>query len=198
MTGMRDRELIEQLQKGNLEALGEIYYRYHQMVYRTAFAITGDQETASDLSQDVFLRLYRFAGKIDPKRSLEPWLYRITANLSYTWMKRNYIKPRIISAMAEWFQGGRGKQNPHDLTEQKEQWEQVELAISALPLAQRMVVVMYYLNDLSIQEIADSLEIPLGTVKSRLHYGRGALKKNLGLHQMHEEKKLTNLKFEGT
>ena len=67
-----ERELVDKLQDGSLEALGAIYDCYRHMVYRTALAITGDQEAASDLLQDVFLRLYRFASRIDGKRPLEP------------------------------------------------------------------------------------------------------------------------------
>ena len=195
---MQDRELVEQLQNGDLSALGEIYNRHHRMVYQTAFAITGDPEAASDLSQDVFLRLYRFAKHIDSERPLEPWLYRMTANLSYTWVKRNRLGPRLISAMVDWIQPAARKPSPQDLTEQKELWEQVERAISALPLPQRVVVVLYYLNDLSLQEIADTLDIPLGTVKSRLHYGRKAVKRRLGLTKTEDDKQLTEFKFEST
>ena len=72
-----NRELILQLQNGSLEALGVLYDRRQFLVYRTALAITGDTEAAADLLQDVFLRLNRFAGNIDPQRALEPWLYRM-------------------------------------------------------------------------------------------------------------------------
>jgi RNA polymerase sigma-70 factor (ECF subfamily) len=191
---MQDRELIEELQQGNLEALGEIYNRHHKMVYRTALAIVGDKEAASDLSQDVFLRLYRFANHIDLQRPLEPWLYRITANLSYTWVKRNHLGPRLVGALTEWFQASSKRACPHELTEQKEQMNQVRKAISALPLPQRMVVVMYYLNDLSLKEIAEALDIPPGTVKSRLHYGRQALKSSLGLER--EENRLAEIQIQ--
>jgi RNA polymerase sigma-70 factor (ECF subfamily) len=58
------------------------------MVYRTALMITGDNQAADDLLQDVFLRLFRFAGNFDAERPLEPWLYRMTTNLAYDWVKR--------------------------------------------------------------------------------------------------------------
>jgi len=84
MSQTGDQELIVQLQTGSLDALGLLYDQYRNMVYRTALAITGDREAANDLLQDVFLRLYRFAERIDQERPVEPWLYRMTANLSYT------------------------------------------------------------------------------------------------------------------
>jgi RNA polymerase sigma-70 factor (ECF subfamily) len=175
-----DRELILQLQQGSLEALGDLYDRYRQLVYRTALGITGDPDVASDLLQDVFLRLHRFADRIDVERPLEPWLYRMTANLAYTWIKRRKRWLQPLEDLAEWLVGS-ARNTPHEVVEMRDEWQQVQKAVSGLPLAQRVVVVLYYLNDLSLQEISDILDVPVGTVKSRLHYGRQALKKNLGL-----------------
>jgi RNA polymerase sigma-70 factor (ECF subfamily) len=175
-----DRELILQLQDGSLEALGQLYDRHQRMVYRTALAITGDTQAAADLLQDAFLRLHRFSDKVDSNRPLEPWLYRMTANLSYTWVKRHKRWLRPLEDMAEWLVGDK-KHSPTQISEQSEEWQTVQKAIAALPLPQRMVVVLYYINDLSLQEISDILDVPVGTVKSRLFYGRKALKKHLGL-----------------
>jgi RNA polymerase sigma-70 factor, ECF subfamily len=184
MTQSADQELVKQLQEGSLEALGALYDRHRQMVYRTALAITGDREAASDLLQDVFLRLYRFADHIDRQRPLEPWLYRITANLAYTWVKRSHRWLQPLEDLADWL-AAPVKNSPYEQMEKKDEWEQVQQAVSALPLPQRMVVVLYYLNDLSLQEVAEILDVPLGTVKSRLHYGRIALKQSLGFDGDH-------------
>ena len=171
-------DLVLELQSGSLEALGQLYNRYNRLVYRTAFAITGDAEAAADLLQDVFLRFHRFADRVDPSRPLEPWLYRVTTNLAYTWVKRRrWTRP--LDDMADWFFK---EKRPSALVqiEMDEEWQQVNRAIANLPLPQRVTVVLFYVNDLSIQEIAEILEIPEGTVKSRLHYGRQTLKKMIG------------------
>ncbi|MCJ7701115.1 MAG: RNA polymerase sigma factor [Anaerolineales bacterium] len=173
-----DRELIIQLQEGSLNALGELYDRHQNMVYRTALAVTGDPASASDLLQDVFLRMHRFAARIDPERPLEPWLYRTTTNLTYTYIKRHKRLLRPLEDMAEWLSGGK-KQSPAHLTEKDEEWGDIRKSIARLPLMQRMVVVLYYINDLSLQEISEVLDVPVGTVKSRLYYGRQVLKRNL-------------------
>ncbi len=190
-----DHELILQLQRGDLEALGLLYDRYRQMVYRTALAITGDTDAASDLLQDVFLRLYRFVHRIDLQRPLEPWLYRMTANLSYTWVKRNHRWLHPLEGLLEWLSGS-NKDNPNDLVEQRDDWDYIQKAVSALPLSQRVVVVLYYLNDLSLQEIAEILDVPVGTVKSRLHYGRQALKKSLVLGHLVDGDKMPDLNLD--
>jgi len=175
-----DKALVLKLQDGDLEALGELYDRHRSMVYRTALAITGEPETAADLVQDVFLRLHRFAHRIDSDRPIQPWLYRITANLAYTWMKRRSRWLRFLREMGDWVTRER-KPSVQRMAEIDEEIRWVQQAVSSLPPPQRIVVVLYYVNDLSLSEIAETLDIPVGTVKSRLHYGRETLKKKLGL-----------------
>ena len=182
MPANTDRELILELQDGSLEALGTLYDQHRQLVYRTALMITGDTQAADDLLQDVFLRLYRFVNHFDTERPLEPWLYRMTTNLSYDWVKRHSSLVSSLEDIADWLIGS-GKNSPYETVEQQDEWAQVQMAVSSLPLSQRVVVVLYYLNDLSVQDIADILEVPVGTVKSRLHYGRLTLKRKLGLHK---------------
>ncbi len=174
-----DRELILSMQEGSLDALGELYDRHQRMVYRTAVAITGDTEAAADLLQDVFLRLHRFANHIDPDRPIEPWIYRVTTNLSYTWVRRNQRWLRPLVEVTEWLIDSKKSTSSHSSSDEDDQF--VHKCISSLPLQQRVVVVLYYINDLSLQEISEILEVPVGTVKSRLHYGRETLKKELSL-----------------
>lgn len=181
LTDCKDDPILS-LKNGDLEALGILYDRYNLMVFRTALAITGDPDAANDLLQDVFLRLYRFADRIDEQRPLEPWLYRMTANLSYTWVKQSKRWFHPLEDLADWIAGST-KNTPHEIVEQRDDWSRVEKAVASLPVSQRVVVVLYYLNDLSLQEISEILEIPIGTVKSRLHYGRYALKKKLRLFE---------------
>ena len=194
---LTEKELIIQLQAGSLEALGQFYDRHQRMVYRTALAITGDADAASDLLQDVFLRLFRFASHIDVERPLEPWLYRMTANLAYTWLKRDRRWFRPIENLADWLAGST-RNLTHEAVESMDDWARLQRAVTSLPLSQRMVVVLYYLDDLSLQEISEILEIPVGTVKSRLHYGRLTLKKDLSLGALLEGEKLADLGFEGS
>lgn len=190
----KDSELILKLQANNLEALGQLFDRYQRMVYRTALAVTGDPDAANDLLQDVFLRLHRFAHHIDPDRPLEPWLYRMTTNLAYTWIKRNRRWLRPFEDLAEWL-ANTGRSSPHDQVERNDERRQLQKALSTLPFSQRVVIVLYYLNDLSLQEISEILDMPLGTVKSRLHYGRLGLRRSLGLNPSDMDK-LAGLNYE--
>jgi RNA polymerase sigma-70 factor (ECF subfamily) len=174
------RQLVLNLQGGSPEALGGLYDRFNRLVYRTALGILGDSETAADLLQEVFLRLYRFAKRIDPDRPLEPWLYRMTVNLSYTWVKRRrWLQP--LEDIADWLAGDRRLQ-PSVLAEQHETTDLVARAITHLGLPHRSVIVLYYIDECSLQEISQILEIPAGTVKSRLHYARLILKEYMDVH----------------
>jgi RNA polymerase sigma-70 factor, ECF subfamily len=104
-------------------------------------------------------------------------LYRMTVNLARTWIKRQrWLQP--LETIAEWISGD-SKHAASPYVEKKEQWNHIEQGLTAMPFQQRTVIVMYYLNDLSLQEIAEILEIPVGTVKSRLFYGRSILKVHL-------------------
>ena len=192
---LSDRELVLQLQDGNLNALGELYDRYQHIVYRTALAIVGDEHAASDLLQDVFLRVNRFSMHIDPERPLEPWLYRLTTNLTYTWLKRRKRwMMRPIEEMAEWLTSGKNNSPSYHL-EKGEEWQSICKAVATLSLRHRVVIVLHYFNDLSLQDISEILEIPVGTVKSRLHYGRRALKMHL---EATDETKLGEVQYEFT
>ena len=174
------KQLVLDLQGGSPEALGGLYDQYNRLVYRTALGILGEPETAADLLQEVFLRLYRFAKRIDPDRPLEPWLYRMTVNLSYTWVKRRrWLQP--LEDIADWLAGDR-RQQPSVQYEENETIDLVAKAITQLPLPQRSVIVLYYINDCSLQEVSEILDIPAGTVKSRLHYARLILKKYMDVH----------------
>ena len=182
MDTLPDQALILRLQAGDLEALGELFDRHRRMVYRTALAITNDEDSAADLLQDVFLRLYRFANRVDPCRPLEPWLYRVTTNLAYTFMKRRKRWWLAIRDLAD-ILSRESRPSSEKLAEKEEELLWVRKAIASLPLPHGVVIVLYYVNNQSIQEISEILDIPLGTVKSRLYYGRQTLKKKLGVEK---------------
>lgn len=174
-----DGDLIRRLQQGDLDALGVLFERYRARVYRTALAIVRDPVVAEDILQDCFLKVHHNADRLDTERPLAPWLYRVTVNLSYTWLARgknqraslDNVVDRLISPM---------KQAPDQVTEQSELRQNVRKAIEALHIDQRVVVVLYYLNGLSLQDIAEILDLPVGTVKSRLYYARENLRGKLG------------------
>ncbi len=166
-----DEQLVGQLQAGDLDALGVLYERYKAPVYRTALAITSDPATAEDILQDSFLRLHKYAHRFDLRRPLKPWLYRIAVNLAYTCVSRRkrWLSPQ--DGDLDWIEGPRSV-SPELQAEIGDIQSQVIQAISTLCFSQCVVIVLYYLNSLSLKEIAELLDCPIGTIKSRLYYGR--------------------------
>jgi RNA polymerase sigma-70 factor, ECF subfamily len=176
---IEDRILILQLQAGDLNALGDLYDRYRLQIYRTALAITRDTAAAEDILQECFLRVHHYAERINGDLPLAPWLYRVTVNLSYTWSKRNKRYWTSIETLIDRLISP-AKHAPESSAERSELSDKIQQAIETLPFSQRVVVVLHYLQGLSLKEIADILECPVGTVKSRLFHARAALKEQLG------------------
>jgi RNA polymerase sigma-70 factor (ECF subfamily) len=173
-----DAHLIRKLQQGNLKALGNLFTAHKDMVYRTALAITRDKRTAEDILQECFVRLYTYAASVDTERPLKPWLYRVTVNLSYDWSATKPTQP--LDEVIEWLTGlPDAFPSPDGKAEEREMLGMVRQVIEELPTLHRAVIVLFYLENLPLEEIAQVLELPVGTVKSRLYYARERLRKAL-------------------
>ena len=174
-----DAHLVERLRTNDFDALGSLFDRYYPQVYRTASVITRDNAVAEDIAQDCFLKLHQYAQRIDTSLPLAPWLYRVTVNLSYTWISRRQKRRVSLETLVDqlmtpsWYA-------PDHMAEQGETQQQVRKAISELAFNQRAVIVLHYLSGLSLEEIAEILDCPVGTIKSRLYYARENLRRRLG------------------
>jgi RNA polymerase sigma-70 factor (ECF subfamily) len=177
-----DGVLVARVRDGDIEALGQLYERYKTKVYRTATAITHDERMAEDILQEVFLRVNRYADSFDQRQPFEPWIYRITVNLSYSWTNKakrwvNFFQNTVERLKAP------SKRDPERVTESREQRELLRRAIDGLPDSHRVVIILYYLEGLSVNEVAYALGVPGGTVKSRLYYAREKLKQAIAEEQ---------------
>jgi RNA polymerase sigma-70 factor (ECF subfamily) len=174
-----DGQLILMLQSGDLNALGTLYERYKSSVYQTAIAITRDPSVAEDILQDCFLRLHRYAESINTALPLKPWLYRVTVNLAYSFEKRRkrwqIPLDRVIQSLVS-----PSQHSPEYQAEISDQHDEIMEAVFALNLNQRVVITLFYLNSLNLEEIASILKCPVGTVKSRLFYGRENIRRHIG------------------
>lgn len=174
-----DADLIVKLRAADLNALGILFDRYYAQVFRTANAITHETAVAEDIAQDCFLRLHRYAHRIDTRLPLAPWLYRVTVNLSYTWVSRHKKRRVSLEAVVDYLMSP-SRSAPDQIAENSGLQEAIRQAIRELNFNQRVVVVLHYMNGLSLEEIADTLNCPVGTVKSRLYYAREHLRHRLG------------------
>jgi RNA polymerase sigma-70 factor (ECF subfamily) len=173
-----DGELVARIQDGDLAAFEALYNKYKNELYRTALAIARDEGAAEELLQDCFLRAYDHIGSVDACSSLRPWLHRIIVNLSYNWSaKKRLPLVSIEEVFDRLFSVPRS--SPERAYERQELMQVLDEAIASLSMAQRVVVVLFYMQGFGLFEIAQILECPVGTVKSRLHNARKALKRKL-------------------
>ncbi len=186
MDELSDSRLIAQIQSGNIRAFSALYEKYRHRVYRTALAITRDAAAAEDILQECFLRVHAHIDKLHGEHTLAPWLYRVTVNLSYQRLNKDHRQFQILRRLVE----PPAHPSPPLTVEQEELHEIVTRALDMLSFDHRVVVVLYYLNEFSVEEIAEILDCPVGTVKSRLHYARRRLKELLASEGLAWEGKL--------
>jgi len=173
-----DAELVLRICSGDLDAFETLYLKYKRQLYQAALAITGDHGAAEEILQDCFVRAYAAMGKVDTSVSLSPWLHRIVVNLSYNWTNQHRQWPLALDAVMDRLMAGPSA-SPELIAEGSELREIVREAVAALGFKQRVVIVLFYLQGFSLPEIANILNCPVGTVKSRLHYACKALRKKL-------------------
>ena len=170
-----DAELLRQVVQGEIAPLELLFARYQSQVYRLALGITRNAETAEEVLQDTFYRLYVHAGQLDANLPLLPWLYRVAANLAYNQARRRGFWSEPFHALSERLRVP-ALRLPEHIAEQHELQEIVRALLDELPANHRAVLVLHYLEDYSIAEVAAILDCPEGTVKSRLHHARNLLK----------------------
>lgn len=165
-------------QRGDVNAFETLYRQYEKQVFRTAYLITGSREAAEDVLQEVFVSVWKSRHTYDPnKGKLTTWLHRITVN--------RCSKEKARKALATVSLEERGvdlpemKRSPDDILVSKQEYYRLLRAMDSLDTKHRAVLVLRYFNDLSYQEIAEALEIPLGTVKSRLNQSLRYLKEQM-------------------
>ena len=156
----------------------EIADRYGRKIYTMAYRLTGDPEEAKDLSQDVFVRVYRNLDKYEPG-TFDGWLYRITKNLFLDRVRRKRRLRMEPLPDEDWRQPTDLAPGPADYLEKGLLRGDIEVAITELPPTFRTAVVMCDVQGLSYEEIADATGWPLGTVRSRIHRGRKLLRTTL-------------------
>lgn len=177
-----DRCLIEACRAGQTEAFGVLVRRYQDRLYPTLLRLTGRAEDASDLLQDAFLRAYERLDRFGGESSFYTWIYRIAVNLALSDRRRRKVAGRSPLPLSE--DGPEPADDPSqsDPTlplERAEREGLIQAALDGLHPDHRAVVVMNHLDGLRYEEIAEMLQIPVGTVRSRLHRAREILRDRL-------------------
>jgi RNA polymerase sigma-70 factor (ECF subfamily) len=183
-----DAELVERHRQGDPSAFLEIVDTYSNLLYNVAFRMTGNREDALDLYQEVLLKVYRSLDRFRGQSSLRTWMYRITVNAARNrarwWSRVKRGTTYSLDAAQEDRQPPSERvadpqPSPEGRAYGSEIRVRVQQGLDQLPVAQRVVVVLRDVEGLEYREIASTLGISLGTVKSRLARGREALRRQL-------------------
>jgi len=168
---------------GDVEAFGRLVERNQDYVYNAVYHLVGDERDAEDIAQDVFVKAYRSIGRFEGRSKFSTWLYGIMLNSVRSFWRRRTRRPTLVQDAAQEDESVRdpaaGGRNPFEESVRGERIEAVRAAIARLDEDLREIVVLRDIRGLSYDELADVLDLPDGTVKSRLHRARSALKELL-------------------
>jgi len=167
----QDRELIERINGGDAEAFEALYRRYREWVYRLAWRFTGRQDLAMDVVQETFIYLLKKFPGFELTAKMTTFLYPAVRSLSRDARRK---EARFIGTEEEIF--SKIPASPPDDTDRSR--EDLAAVLSILPVEQREVILMRFLDGMSLEEIAAALGIPIGTVKSRLHHALAVLRED--------------------
>ena len=179
--------LIELCRRGDGQAFARLVALHERMVFNLALRLLGDPEEAKDLSQDVFLQVYRMLGRFEGRSSLKTWIYRIVVNQCRNrqrwWRrrKRDRTSPlETLTAVDEAkLSDAERHDGPYEHMRRTEQARRVQEALAGLSFEHRAILLLREVECLSCEDVATTLGLPEGTVKSRLARAREALRRRL-------------------
>lgn len=170
---MEEDSLLDRSLAGEEEAFTELMSQNQVAVFRHCLSVVRDEEIAQDLTQETFLQAYRHLGDFKRKAKFSTWLWKIAHNLSLAYLKKHNhlqelpLKEEIVAS------------TPPPPEEDREKIDSIRAELSTLDEKHRIVFELYHFNRLSQKEIAAQLQIPPGTVRSRLHYAKKKLQNKL-------------------
>lgn len=181
-----EKALIERCKRGDMGAFNDLVRKYEKQVYNFAYRLTGNYDDANDVAQDAFVRVFNAIGTFRGDASFSTWLFRITTNVFLDERKRAKAHPQTSldeymtldeSTVARQVEDP--SPSPEAVLEAGERAQILARAVGDLPEYQRAMVTLYHGQQKSYEEIAEIMDLPIGTVKSRLNRARLALKEKL-------------------
>lgn len=175
-----DATLVMNIQAGDKRAFQQLVEKHKKVAFRMALGLVGNRDDAFDISQEAFLRVYKSANTFDQSRPFLPWFYTIIANLCRTWLSRRSRRDNRMVDLEDVSYLLVSEDNPAKTVEQKEEIARLRQAIMELPFDDREIIVLQHFRNMTYDEIANLLDIPRGTVMSRLYYARKKLARLMG------------------
>jgi RNA polymerase sigma-70 factor (ECF subfamily) len=173
-----ERDMVLRAQSGDQQAFGELVTKYMQRAYFGALGLTGSHDDALELSQEAFARAFRARASIDPERPFYTWYYQILRRLCFNLGRDSKTRRDHLQAQSNWLVSeaeSRGPKGPEAQLQQDQLQARAATAIGGLGDNEREIIVLRELQDMSYQDIASLLDIPVGTVMSRLYTARKRL-----------------------
>ncbi|MBS4196591.1 RNA polymerase sigma factor SigW [Lederbergia citri] len=176
---------VRDVLKGDQEAFGEIVELFKDKVFHLCYRMLGNRHEAEDIAQEAFVRAYVNIHSFNQGRKFSTWLYRIATNLCIDRIRKKkpdyYLDAELAGTegLTMYSQIAAEGKSPDSEVETIELQERVQQEILRLPDKYRIVIILRYIDDLSLNEISEVLEMPIGTVKTRIHRAREALRKQL-------------------
>lgn len=181
-----DDNLVERLKNRDEAAFAELVGKYERFVFNTALQSVKNYDDASDISQEVFVKVYRSIGGFKGNSTVSTWLYRITVNVCIDFSRKNKLYKNTTAIETEDDEGERYEiplpdytYNPELKLENKELSAALQKAVNSLPSGSKEIIIMRDINGMTYNEIAEALGIELGTVRSRLARARIKLRNKL-------------------
>lgn len=180
-----DMVLIERAQKGDRSAFDQLVWKYQSRAYQYAYRLTSDQDVACDIVADAFVRTYNALANFRGQSAFTTWLYRIVTNCFLDMRKREKNKKTVSLDAPVGTDGDMTIQveseedGPDVISERHARERLVQKSLRKLPEYQQTMLVMFHVDNLSYEEIAEILDLPIGTVKSRLNRARLSLREQL-------------------
>jgi len=176
LAAINETELVTRAQNGERSAFSELVCIHVQGVRNVIYRMCGDVQIAEDAAQETFIQAWIHLSSYRPQTSLRSWLYRIAVNAATDILRK---EKRILPIALEELQLKDQQPGPEAILSQAERTSVLQKAVLSLPDASRAVLVLREYEEMSYHEIADALDIPVGTVMSRLNYARKILKGKL-------------------
>jgi len=174
-----DELLVMDAQNGRVKAMELLASRWQEPLWRYAWRLTGDTEAAWDVTQEAWLGIVRGITRLSDPARFRHWVFRIVTNKANDWIRRSTRTRRIPEE---------GRASVHE--QDKEMTDELHRILQCLPEQSRTVLTLYYLEEFALSDVARILQVPEGTVKSRLHTARAAFKE---LWQAGDEAQQTNM-----
>ncbi len=185
-----EQRLAKLASKGDRSAFEQLVDLYKEKIYYLAYRMLGNRQESEDVIQETFLRVYKNFDRYDHNQKFSTWIYRIATNLCIDRLRKRKASYSLDAEIGD----GDGMDGYDRLTSEEptpekqlmisETQSHIRNAIDKLPEKYKSVVVLRYLHDLSLQEISDIMDMPVTTIKTRIHRGREALRKKLNFEQL--------------